>query len=57
MNSLDIGEQLIEMTYTLQATPWLSVRPSVQYIKEPGAFANKEIKDAWVTGVQVKVKF
>ena len=57
MNSLDIGEQLIEMTYTLQATPWLSVRPSVQYIKEPGAFSNKEIKDAWVTGVQVKVKF
>ena len=57
VNGLDIGEQLVEMTYTLQATPWLSVRPSVQYIKEPGAFSNKEIKDTWVAGVQVKVKF
>ncbi|MBP2198157.1 carbohydrate porin [Pantoea cypripedii] len=57
VSGLDIGEQLVEMTYTLQATPWLSVRPSVQYIKEPGAFSNKEIKDTWVAGVQVKVKF
>jgi len=57
VNGLDIGEQLVEMTYNLQATPWLSVRPSVQYIKEPGAFSNKEIKDTWVAGVQVKVKF
>ncbi|NIF22890.1 carbohydrate porin [Pantoea sp. Acro-835] len=57
VGGLDIGEQLVEMTYTLQATPWLSVRPSVQYIKEPGAFYNKDIKDTWVAGVQVKVKF
>lgn len=57
VNGLDMGEQLVELTYTLQATPWLSVRPSVQYIKEPGAFSNQETKDAWVAGVQAKVKF
>lgn len=55
-DSLDRAEQLVELTYTLQATPWLSLRPSVQYIKEPGAFSSKAIKDAWVAGIQVKVK-
>lgn len=56
-SDLGMGEALTEVTYTLQATPWLSVRPSVQYIKNPGAFSNKRINNAWVTGVQVKVKF
>lgn len=31
--------------------------PRMQYIKEPGAFLNKEIKDIWVAGMQVKLKF
>lgn len=52
-----IGEAILEMTYTLQATPWLSIRPSLQYIKNPGTFSNKSINNAWVTGVQLKVKF
>lgn len=53
---LSHAEQLVELTYTLQATPWLSLRPSLQYIKEPGAFSSKAIKDAWVAGVQLKMK-
>lgn len=56
VSGLDRAEQLVELTYSLQATPWLSVRPSLQYIKEPGAFTNKQITDAWVAGVQVKIQ-
>ncbi|QCT20871.1 carbohydrate porin [Jejubacter calystegiae] len=54
-SGLSHAEQLVELTYTLQATPWLSLRPSLQYIKEPGAFSSKEIKNAWVAGIQLKM--
>ncbi|TLP64800.1 MULTISPECIES: carbohydrate porin [Pseudomonas] len=54
---LDGAEQLIELSYGYQATPWLNLRPDVQYIVEPGAFSGQAIEDALVLGLQVKASF
>jgi porin len=51
---LDSAEQLIELGYGYQATPWLTLRPNVQYIIEPGAFSGQDIDNALVLGLQVK---
>ena len=40
-----------------RATPWLTLRPDVQYIIEPGAFSGEQIDDALVLGLQVKATF
>jgi porin len=55
--NLDNAEQLIELSYGYQATPWLNLRPDVQYILEPGAFSGKDIDNALVLGLQVKAVF
>ena len=55
--SLDSGEQLLELNYGAQVTPWLLVRPDVQYIIEPGAFYGKSRGNALVAGVQIKATF
>ncbi|MFJ2426629.1 carbohydrate porin [Pseudomonas rustica] len=52
--NLDSAEQLIELGYGYQATPWLTLRPNVQYIIEPGAFSGQDIDNALVVGLQVK---
>jgi porin len=52
--NLDSAEQLIELGYGYQATPWLTLRPNVQYIIEPGAFSGQDIDNALVLGLQVK---
>lgn len=57
VSNLDMGEQLVEVSYSAQVTRWLTVRPSVQYVMEPGAFAGKDTQDALLAGVQVKVQF
>ncbi len=57
LGGLGMGEELAEADYNLQLTPWMSLRPGVQYIRNPGAFANQKIKNTWVTGVQLKLKF
>lgn len=54
---LDSAEQLIELSYGYQATPWLNLRPDVQYIIEPGAFSGKAIDNALIVGLQVKASF
>ena len=54
---LDTAEQLIELSYGYQATPWLTLRPDVQYIIEPGAFSGESIDNALVLGLQVKAVF
>ena len=54
---IDSAEQLIELSYGYQATPWLNLRPDVQYIIEPGAFSGKDIDNALVVGLQVKATF
>ncbi|RZI87134.1 MAG: carbohydrate porin [Pseudomonas sp.] len=55
--NIDSAEQLIELSYGYQATPWLNLRPDVQYIIEPGAFSGTDIDNALVVGLQVKASF
>ena len=52
---LSSGEGLVEMTYGAQVTPWLVLRPSVQYILEPGAFYGTDLDNALVFGLQAKI--
>ena len=44
-----------ELHYSFRATPWLTVRPNLQLLVHPGG--SEEIKNAWVLGNQVTVKF
>lgn len=55
--NLDSAEQLLELSYGYQATPWLILRPDVQYIIEPGAFSGEKIDNALIMGLQVKATF
>ena len=55
--NLDSGEQLLEISYGYQATPWLLLRPDLQYIIEPGAFSGEQIQNALVMGLQAKATF
>lgn len=57
MDALPQGETAIELSYGLQLTPWLILRPDVQYIVEPGAFSYAARKDAVAVGGQVKMQF
>lgn len=52
--NLSNAERLIELSYGYQATPWLMLRPDVQYVMEPGAFSGSDIDNALVFGLQVK---
>jgi len=51
---LDNAERLVELSYGFQATPWLLLRPDMQYVIEPGAFSGQSIDNALVFGLQVK---
>jgi porin len=51
---LNSGEGLVEMTYGAQIAPWLVMRPSVQYIIEPGAFYGTDTDNALIFGFQIK---
>lgn len=57
ISSLDSGEQLIEVNYGVQVTPWLMVKPDIQYIVEPGAFYGEDRGNALLAGLQVKATF
>lgn len=55
--SLPAGETAIEASYGIQITRWLSFRPDVQYIVDPGAFSFRHTDDALALGAQVKMQF
>lgn len=57
IGNLDSGEQLLEVAYGAQVTPWLLVRPDVQYVIEPGAFYGTHQGNALLVGLQVKATF
>ena len=57
ITGLDSGEQVLELTYGAQVTPWLLLRPDVQYYIEPGAFFGKQRGNALAAGLQVKMTF
>jgi len=42
-----------ELTYLIQATPWLEIQPDVQWIVNPGG--DSDIPNAVVVGVQLSV--
>ncbi|MBK5002250.1 carbohydrate porin [Pseudomonas sp. S31] len=54
---LDSGEQVLELNYGAQVTPWLLLRPGLQYYIEPGAFSAEQRSNALAAGLQVKMTF
>ncbi|WP_443478891.1 carbohydrate porin [Novosphingobium aerophilum] len=55
--ALPAGETAIELSYGLQLRRWLSLRPDIQYIIEPGAFGFRNTPNALALGCQVKMQF
>jgi porin len=48
---------MLELNYGAQVTPWLLLRPDLQYYIEPGAFSGKKRDNALAAGLQVKATF
>ena len=48
------AETNIEVTYSVQVTPWLRLQPDIQYIFNPGL--DKGLDDAWVIGLRIELK-
>ncbi len=48
-------EGIIELTYKVQATDWLTVQPDIQYIINPGACEKQD--NAFVAGLRFNVSF
>lgn len=49
------AETAIEISYYAQITPWLGIKPDIQFIENPGMVNNKA--DATVAGIRVEVSF
>jgi len=49
------GEKVLELDYTLWATPWLGISPDFQYVLNPSGGSSS--RNAAVPGVQVQVLF
>jgi porin len=49
------AETVIEMTYRIQLTPWLTLQPDLQYLVNPGL--SSTIKDALVVGTRFTTTF
>ena len=45
-------EQMVELNYGIQATPWLLIRPTVQYVIRPGAYATRPDTSVFVLHMQ-----
>ena len=45
----------VELNYTYQWSPAVMLRPNLQYIYQPTGV--KEVEDAWVAGLTMKVNF
>jgi porin len=48
-------ETAIELTYRLQALPWLALQPDVQYIMNPGT--DPALDNAWVVGLRFELSW
>jgi porin len=48
-------ELVLEWTYALAVTPWLTVQPDIQYIIHPGG--RSSVPNALVVGVQLSFQF
>jgi porin len=45
----------VELNYTYQWSPAVMLRPNLQYIHQPAGV--KEVDDAWVAGLSMRVNF
>jgi porin len=45
-------EQMVELNYGIQATPWLLIRPTVQYVIRPGAYDTRPDTSVFVLHMQ-----
>ena len=50
------SESTLELAYSAQVTPWLSLQPDIQYILNPGG-SSSGLKDALVVGLRGVVNF
>jgi len=55
-------EPIIEATYRAYLTPWLKIRPDLQYVFNPGAGiptqqSSEPLRNALVVGVRMMVNF
>ena len=48
-------ESILELDYNVQTAPWLSLRPNLQYVLNPGGTG--KIPDAFVVGLYTNVTF
>lgn len=49
------AEYAAEIHYSAAITPWLTLRPNIQLIANPGGA--EEVKDAWILGAQTTISF
>ena len=57
LSRLTDTETLYELAYTAQLRPWLTLRPDLQYIVDPGTFSYRRTGDALAVGLQVRATF
>jgi porin len=48
-----LAETAVELTWRIQALPWLNVGPGLHWVRHPGA--DRGVHDAWVVGVRLEV--
>lgn len=48
-------ENNVELNYGLHVANWLTVRPNIQFVRQPGGV--KEVDDAWVAGLKIQASF
>jgi len=49
------SEYNIELNYGVHVTDWLTVRPNVQYVRNPGGVY--EVDNAWIAGLKLQASF
>ena len=53
--TMDVHETAFELTYKIQATPWVSIQPDFQYVLNPGT--NPDVADAYVIAMRARMSF
>jgi porin len=49
----DARECIVEITYRVNVSEWLSIQPDIQYVRHPGADA--QLGSAWVVGLRFEL--
>jgi porin len=52
-NMTDADESIVELTYRVNLSEWLTLQPDVQYVRHPGA--DPQLDSAWVVGLRFEV--